>query len=98
MSNIIQLDKDVCERLYKESKDALKVSSKTEPLLDNKLILDIFSRNVALYIHGNDKYPFDENEFKLVITYVNNEKVELTIGTIKKNINSEPTLVYGIIN
>ena len=98
MSSIIQLERDVCEKLYKESKDVLKVSTKTESLLDNKLILDIFSRNVALYIHGNDKYPFDDNEFKLVITYVNNEKIELTVGTIKKNINTDSTLVYGIIN
>lgn len=98
MSNVIQLERDVCEKLYKESKDVLKVSTKTESLLDNKLILDIFSRNVALYVHGNDKYPFDDNEFKLVITYVNNEKIELSVGTIKKNINSDSTLVYGIIN
>lgn len=98
MSSIIQLERDVCEKLYKESKDVLKVSTKTESLLDNKLILDIFSRNVALYIHGNDKYPFDDNEFKLVITYVNNEKIELSVGTIKKNINTDSTLVYGIIN
>lgn len=98
MSNVIQLERDVCEKLYKESKDVLKVSTKTESLLDNKLILDIFSRNVALYIHGNDKYPFDDNEFKLVITYVNNEKIELSVGTIKKNINTDSTLVYGIIN
>ena len=98
MSSVIQLERDVCEKLYKESKDVLKVSTKTESLLDNKLILDIFSRNVALYIHGNDKYPFDDNEFKLVITYVNNEKIELCVGTIKKNINTDSTLVYGIIN
>lgn len=98
MSSVIQLERDVCEKLYKESKDVLKVSAKTESLLDNKLILDIFSRNVALYIHGNDKYPFDDNEFKLVITYVNNEKIELSVGTIKKNINTDSTLVYGIIN
>lgn len=98
MSSVIQLERDVCEKLYKESKDVLKVSTKTESLLDNKLILDIFSRNVALYVHGNDKYPFDDNEFKLVITYVNNEKIELSVGTIKKNINSDSTLVYGIIN
>ncbi len=98
MSSVIQLERDVCEKLYKESKDVLKVSTKTESLLDNKLILDIFSRNVALYIHGNDKYPFDDNEFKLVITYVNNEKIELSVGTIKKNINTDSTLVYGIIN
>ena len=98
MSSVIQLERDICEKLYKESKDVLKVSTKTESLLDNKLILDIFSRNVALYIHGNDKYPFDDNEFKLVITYVNNEKIELSVGTIKKNINTDSTLVYGIIN
>ncbi len=98
MSSIINLEKDVCDRLYKESKDVLKVSDKTEVLLDNKLILDIFSRNVALYIFSSDKYPFDDNEFKKVITFVNNEKVELSVGTIKKNVNSDSTLVYGIID
>lgn len=98
MSSIINLEKDVCERLYKESKDVLKISDKTEVLLDNKLVLDIFSRNIALYIYGNDKYPFEDNEFKKVITFVNNEKVELSVGTIKKNVNSDSTLVYGIID
>lgn len=98
MSSIINLEKDVCDRLYKESKDVLKISDKTEVLLDNKLILDIFSRNVALYIFNSVKYPFDDNEFKKVITFVNNEKIELSVGTIKKNVNGDSTLVYGIIN
>ncbi len=96
MSNIIQLEKDVSEKLYKESKDLLKISSKTELLLDNKLILDIFSRNVALHLY--DKVPFDENEFKLVVCYINNEKIDISVGTIKKNIHEDATLVYGIIN
>lgn len=95
MSNTIHLEKDISEKLYKECKDLLYVSTKTETLLDNKLLLDIFSRRVAIYIHG--KHPFEDNEFKLVITHVNNEKIDISVGTIKKSINEEPTIVYGII-
>lgn len=93
---VIKLEKEICEKIYNDCKQLIKPSGKTEPLLDNKLILDIFSRDIALYVF--EKYPFDDNEFKLVITFVNNEKVDLSVGTIKKNINEEATLVYGVIN
>lgn len=95
MSNVINLEKEVSENLYNKCKSLLTPSIRTESLLDNKLILDIFSREVALYVVK--KHPIGDNEFKLVTTFVNNEKVDISVGTIKKTVNDEPTIVYGII-
>ena len=95
MSSIIQLEREISKRLYDEAKASISYNSEIEPLLDNKLILDIYSRNIAIYIHSNNK--FENNEFKKVITYVDNEKIEVSVGTIKKNINEPSSIVYGII-
>lgn len=90
-----KLDKDLVQKLFLESKNSIKVSNKTEPLLDKRLILEIFARNVALHI--SNLHPLETNGFKKFEAVIDNEKVYISVGFIKKSENSEPTITYGIL-
>lgn len=91
----ITIPKEITDTLYKQATATLKVDSRVEKLIDKKLIYDIYSRGVALYVIDN--FIMDDNEFKLVTTRVNNEVIKVSVGTIKTKENEPSTVTYGII-
>ena len=93
--NKLKVENDVVQQFYGEVMEIFKINHKIEPLLEDKLILDLLSRKIAIYVFENN--IFDDNDFKLVTVRLNNKVINISVGTIKKRENEEPTLVYGII-
>lgn len=92
---IKKIEKEISQKIYNDSKNSLPISNITEPLLDKRLILEIFARNIAIYVSNNT--PLEPNSFKNYEVVIENEKINISVGYIKKSENSEPTLTYGIL-
>lgn len=93
--NKLKVENDVVQQFYSDVMETFKINPKIEPLLEDKLILDLLSRKIAIYVFENN--IFDDNDFKLVTIRLNNKVINISVGTIKKRENEDPTLVYGII-
>lgn len=96
-TNMITLPKEISNKIYTEVKLMLDNKNEFEEVLDNKLINELFSRRVALYVEQNKLTDLEPNEFIIVKCLVENGVLDVSVGKIKKNVNGESKLTYGII-
>lgn len=96
-TNMITLPKEVSNKIYSEVKTLLTNKNDFEEVLDNKLINELFSRSVALYVEQNKLTDLEPNEFIIVKCLVEDGVLDVSVGKIKKNVNGESKLTYGII-
>lgn len=94
-ANIV-LNKEVSERLFKEVSILIDNKDRFEEVLDNKLINELFSRRVALYV-DDEVNKIEVNEFLLVKCIIESGAIDVSVGRIKKHVNGESFLTYGII-
>lgn len=95
MSTVLQLDKKTSEELYGKVVNMLESRDDFEEILDDKLINELFAREVVRYI--SKIHDLEENDFKRVDALVNNKTIKVSYGKMKKTIDSPSKLTYGII-
>lgn len=95
MSTVLQLDKKTSEELYNKVVNMLENRDDFEEILDDKLINELFAREVVRYI--SKIHDLEENDFKRVDALVNNKTIKVSYGKMKKTIDSPAKLTYGII-
>ena len=91
---LITLDINIANELYDLAESKLSKLDVTIDILDNRLIRELFAREVALYLV--DKQPLEPNEFIRVDTNARNKPLKLSIGKIIIANNNEK-ITYGII-
>ena len=91
---LITLDINIANELYDLAESKLSKLDVTIDILDNRLIRELFAREVALYLV--DKQPLEPNEFIRVDTSARNKPLKLSIGKIIISNNNEK-ITYGII-
>lgn len=96
-TNMKTLPKDISNKIYREVKELLDNKNDFEEVLDNKLINELFSRRVALHVEQNKLIDIEPNEFVIVKCLVEDGVLDVSVGKIKKNVNGESKLTYGII-
>ena len=95
MSNVITLDKNVSQEIYDRVVKLVPNQEDFEDLLDERLIKELFSREVVRYL--SKMHQIDDNDFKRVIAMVNGKNIKISFGKIKKTQTSPSKLTYGII-
>ena len=91
----IVLDKDKANELYKKVVESLPNKKDFDELVDSRLIMELFSREVVNYL--SRMHVIEANDFKRVDCFVNGKLVKVSFGMIKPHETAEARLTYGII-
>ena len=94
--SIIRLSKEDSVRIYNSVKNIITEQNSFVSLLDNKLIDELFAREVVKYL--SKMHIVENNTFKRVDCIMDdNTMKQVSFGMVKATVDSEPKLTYGII-
>lgn len=95
IKEIITLDINIANELYDLAESKLSNLELTMEILDNRLIRELFAREVAKHIANT--HPIDVNEFIRVDTNARNKPLKLSVGKLNLGNGIGDKITYGII-